>query len=304
MHYLQQYIVEEYIEEYNEGRLSRRDLVKLVTAIAGSAAAASILDAVPVRAEPEPAPSKQATGPGITVSPDDPDITAYPVRVPARDGAQLIGYLSMPKGQGPFPGVLVIHENQGLLEHFRDVTRRFAKAGYASIVIDLLSRQGGAESIAAAIERSSLIGQLPPDQMLSDELQALEYLKNLPRMRPDRIGATGYCFGGGMCWRVAIAAPDLKAAIPYYGAVPPAQDVPRIQAAVLAFYAANDPRINAGIPGIEEAMRRNNKIFEYRIFPNSFHGFFNDTRGETMNLQAARESWEMSLAWFGRYLRS
>lgn len=304
MNYLQQYLVDEYIEEYNEGRLSRRDLARLVTALAGGAAATRILDAIPVHAEDiAAAPRPQATGPGITISPDDPRITAMPVTVPAADGAGLIGYLSMPRGAGPFPGVLVIHENSGLLEHFKDVTRRFATQGYASLTIDLLSRQGGAVNIPDPVQRSTLMGQGNPDQYISDLKQALEYLKNLPRMRPDKIGATGYCFGGGLTWRLATAAPDLDAAVPFYGPNPPLEAVPNIRAAVLAFYGERDPRINAGIPAIEQAMRANSKTFVYKVFPDAFHGFFNDTRGETMNMAAAREAWTMSLEWFGRYLR-
>lgn len=303
MHYLQQYIVDEYIEEYGEGRISRRELVRLVSALAGSAAlAASILDAVPVRADEAAAPLKQATGPGITVSPDDPAITAGPVNVPSVDAGPIFGYLSMPKGQGPFAGVLVIHENAGTAEHFKDITRRFAKAGYASLHLDLLSRRGGTESIPEGPDRSAAIGSIPPDQMISDLKQGLEYLKNLPRMRPDRIGATGYCFGGGLTWRLATAAPDLRAAVPYYGPNPPLEAVPNIRAAVLAFYGEKDPRINAGIPDIEAAMKRTNKTFEYKIFPDAFHGFFNDTRGATMNAAASKESWERSLAWFNRHL--
>src|SRR5262249_48749825 len=159
------------------------------------------------------APKPQATGPFITVSPDDPDITAMRVTVPGLDGFPLAAYISMPRGAGPFPGVLVIHENQGWGEHYRDITRRFAKSGFAALVIALLSRAGGAESIPNAVDRGAAQGNIPADQLVSDLKQGLEYLKNLQRMNPQKIGATGYCFGGGMTWRVALAAPDLDAAV-------------------------------------------------------------------------------------------
>lgn len=305
MNYMQQYLVEEYVEEYEAGRISRRELVRIVSALAGSAAlASSILDAVPVLAEDiDAAPHRQATGPGVTVSPDDPSITAYPVTVPGRDGAALFAYLSTPKGQGPFPGVLVIHENQGMLEHFKDVTRRYAKLGYTALTVDLLSRAGGTDSMPNAVDRAAALGGIPVDQQIQDLLQGLEYLKNLPRMRPNRIGVTGFCYGGGLTWRLATAARDLAAAVPYYGANPPLDQVPNIGAAVFAIYAGLDQRLNAGIPEIERAMRAANKTFEYKIFPNVLHGFFNDTRGETMDLPASREAWSMTLAWFDRYLK-
>src|SRR5438045_4574826 len=120
MNDLQQYLIDEYVEEYHEGRVSRRELVRIVTALAGSAAlSARILDAVPVLAEDvEAAPHRQPAGPGVTVSPDDPAIVVQDVSVPNENGPALNGYLSIPNAAGPFPGVFVVHENAGLLDHF------------------------------------------------------------------------------------------------------------------------------------------------------------------------------------------
>jgi carboxymethylenebutenolidase len=111
----------------------------------------------------------------------------------------------------------------------------------------------------------------------------------------------GFCFGGGVTWLVATQMPELLAAVPFYGPHPPVEDVPNIQAAVLAIYAGNDERINQGIPPIEEAMLANGKIYEKVIYPNTDHAFHNDT-GPRYNAEAAQDAWSRTLAWFDNYV--
>jgi carboxymethylenebutenolidase len=113
----------------------------------------------------------------------------------------------------------------------------------------------------------------------------------------------GFCFGGGITWRVATKTPELRAAVPFYGPNPPLEDVPGIRAAVLAIYGENDANINRGIPAIEEAMKANGKIFEKIIYSNAGHAFHNDT-GANYNPEAARDAWAKTLAWFERYLKA
>ena len=152
-------------------------------------------------------------------------------------------------------------------------------------------------------DRSAAIGQIAPEQLVSDLKDTFEYLKNLPQTIADKIGVTGYCFGGGMTWRAAVSVPDLDAAVPYYGPNPPLDQVPNTRAAVLAFYGEQDARINAGINDIEAAMKAANKTFEYKIMPGALHGFFNDTRPQTYQEAAAKDAWTMTLAWFQKYLK-
>jgi carboxymethylenebutenolidase len=117
----------------------------------------------------------------------------------------------------------------------------------------------------------------------------------------EKVGMVGFCFGGGVTWRIATRMPELLAAVPFYGPHPPLEDVPNIQAAVLAIYGERDTRINQGIPAIEEAMQQHDKTFEKIIYPNADHAFHNDT-SERYNAQAARDAWASTLDWFSRYL--
>jgi carboxymethylenebutenolidase len=129
----------------------------------------------------------------------------------------------------------------------------------------------------------------------------MRFLQEQPGVRGDRIGMTGFCFGGGVTWRCATQLPELGAAVPFYGSGPPLEDVPAIRAPVLAIYGENDQRINSGIPALEEAMKAHGKVFEKIVYPNADHAFFNDT-GTRYNPEAARDAWERMLAWFGKYL--
>ena len=301
MNDMQRYLVDEMVEEYQVGRITRRELLRRATLITGSAAIAATflrdLGPAAAAAAPSPRPPMQD---GVTVSPTDPDLELGPVEFPG-DGAALLGYLARPRGEGPWPAVLLIHENRGLTEHQNDVSRRLAKQGYAALAIDLLSRQGGSASFTDRAQATGMLGQTPPEQMVGDLNAAVAFLQGLPYVQSERIGAMGHCFGGGMTWRLATANPSLRAAVPYYGSNPPLDAVPNIQAAVLAIYASDDPRINAGIPDIERAMLAAGKTFEYVIYPGSSHAFFNDT-GPNYNPDAAREAWARTLDWFGRYL--
>jgi carboxymethylenebutenolidase len=222
------------------------------------------------------------------------------VEFPGNDGATLLGYQAHPTGSGPFAVVLVCHENRGLTPHIQDVTRRLAKAGYAALAVDLLSRQGGVAKFSSD-EVPGALGNTPPEQFIKDFLSGWEYLKSQSYTQPERVGMVGFCFGGGVTWRMATGMPELRAAVPFYGPHPPVEDVPKIQAAVLAIYGGNDTRINAGIPAIEEAMRANHKIFEKQIYEGADHAFHNDT-GTRYQPEAARDAWSRTLAWFGQYL--
>jgi carboxymethylenebutenolidase len=138
---------------------------------------------------------------------------------------------------------------------------------------------------------------------VNDFKSGWQYLQGQSFADADRAGMTGFCFGGGVTWQVAVHMPELLAASPYYGPHPVPSDVPNIQAAVLAIYGGEDSRINSGIPAIEEAMQANNKIYEKIIYPGADHAFHNDT-GSRYNPEAARDAWGRTLAWFEQYVRN
>lgn len=219
------------------------------------------------------------------------------------EGATLMGYLARPTGEGPFPVILVCHENRGLTDHIKDVTRRVAKAGYVGLAVDLLSRQGGTAAVADPAQIPGALGQAPEGQPVQDFQSGLRYAQSQPFVDKAKVGMVGFCYGGGVTWRVATKTSELRAAVPFYGPAPAIADVPGIQAAVLAIYGELDQRINAGIPEIEAAMQQNNKTFEKQIYPGANHAFHNDT-GRNYKPDAAKDAWAKTVAWFDRYVKA
>lgn len=326
LNHLQSYLAQEFVDDYHNGYLTRRELLARVLRIAGGVgSAAAVLLAMgcepttptaptpspkpggPAAPTPAGAPPTSTSGPAsppgasrskLSVKPDDPAITASDVTFPGA-GTTLIGYYAQPKTGGPFPAILVCHENRGLTEHIQDVTRRLAKAGYAALALDLLSRDGG----TSKVNPNEVPGKLTADpaRNVTDFQAAYRYLLTLASVQKANIGMTGFCFGGGITWLVVTAIPELKAAVPFYGPNPPLTDVPKIRAAVLAMYGGEDQRINAGIPAIEEAMKQNGKTYEKIVYPGAGHAFNNDT-GAAWNEPAAYDAWDKALAWFKKYL--
>lgn len=343
---LKQYLIEEFVEDYEHGHMSRRDALKRLTGLVGASAAAALIaacapptapaspvpqatslppalpptavsqataaptlpDAIATAtgATPDPTLTTTATQPvtgavnNVPVSADDPAVKAGDVTFPSQ-GATIMGYLARPSADGTYPAILVCHENRGVTDHIRDVTRRLAKAGYVGLAVDLLSRQGGTAQVDAASVPGAL-GNAAPAQMVGDFAAGLAYLKTQPFVAPGQFGMVGFCFGGGITWRAATQITELRAAVPYYGPNPPLEDVHKIQAAVLGQYGAEDSRIDSGIPAIEKAMKDNNKVFEYVLYPGAGHAFNNDTGGG-YNAQAANQAWSKTLAWFEKYVR-
>lgn len=335
MNLFQKYLLEEFVEDYQEKRISRREALKLIASVAGSVTIAnSILGActpveeatlvanagvgtdesrsnmptnspratMEVTSTSEPAPEVPgtiSTLPHGTVTADDPMVIAMPVEFPGQD-ASLMGYLSRPVSGEPAPVILVCHENRGLTSHIEDVTRRFAKAGYVALAVDLLSRHGGSASLDSS-DIPGLLGSISPEQFVQDFLSGWGWLQDKAFALTERVGMTGFCFGGGVTWQVAVHMEELKAAVPFYGPHPHLSDVPNIQAAVLAIYGERDSRINRGIPAIEEAMQQNDKVYTKIIYPDADHAFFNDT-GSRYNRTAAQDAWAQMLTWFQRYI--
>lgn len=368
---MQLYLVDEFVEDYQEGHLSRREALRRIAAITGSlafatatlaacgtpspsttsataaapiagttaaeatavaTAAAAEATAVasaaateattataPASSAPEAtaattaganttstaasaAPAAGTADPSVSVPANDPAIEARMVTFPG-EGVTLMGYLARPTGDGPFPIILVCHENRGLTDHIQDVTRRVAKAGYVGLAVDLLSRQGGTAAITDPAQIQGALGQAPEGQPVQDFQSGLRYAQSQPFVDKAKAGMVGFCYGGGVTWRVATKTPELRAAVPFYGPPPKIEEVPGIKAAVLAIYGELDQRINQSIPAIEAAMKQNNKVFQKQIYSGANHAFHNDT-GRNYNAAAARDAWAKTLAWFEQYVKS
>jgi len=304
---LKRYLAEEMVEEYEEGRMSRRQMIQTVGRIFGVAVVSpALLTALGCGTpeanveESEAAPVPQSNTDGVTVEPDDPDIEVSEVEVPGEENA-IVAYQALPSGEGPFAAVLLIHENRGLTEHIRDVTRRFAKVGYAGLAVDLLSRVGGTAQFADEAETTTAISELDQDGVISDLRSSVTWLEGQPYVQEGRIGGIGWCWGGGQAWRLATQEPRMRAVVAFYGPNPPLEDVPNIRAAVLGIYGEEDQRIMAQEPELEEALADAGKTYEMRVFEGANHAFFNDT-GQRFDPEAAREAWSDTIDWFGEYL--
>jgi carboxymethylenebutenolidase len=262
--------------------------------------AATATQAVLTTTATAPTPTPIPVAAGVRVPADDPAIESGMVSFPG-DGLTLVGYQAKPKGNGPFPAIIVAHENRGLTDYIMDVTRRLAKAGYVALAVDQLSKQGGTAKVTEA-QIPAALSAASPDELAGYYLSGIKYLQGLPIVNRNQLGMVGFCFGGGMTWLAATKSPDLKAAVPFYGPNPPLEAVPNIKAAVLGLYGGDDQRIDAGIPAIEEAMKKNNKTFEKMIYPGAGHAFHNDT-GRAYNPAAAEDAWKRMLEWFAKYVK-
>jgi carboxymethylenebutenolidase len=332
---LQRYVIEEHFEEYAEGRISRREMLKRVSYITGGVAAsltvlaalgcnvdqprglssgspAALASATPKPPSPQPnvpfaTPPSTATSPtaAVTVKPDDPRLrNANPVSIPSADGkAALLGYEAYP-AQPRGGGVLVMHENTGLTAHIQDVIRRVATAGYVAVGIDLLSRQGGAEKLGAGY--SGALANTTVDQMNADLTTAVGYLqvKAGDGYAPVKVGAVGFCFGGGTTWNLLISGAPLAAAVPFYGPLPSdPSGLAKIKAAVLAIYAEQDTRITASWTAAEEQLKKSGAPYSTKVEPGVGHAFHNDTNGATRYGPAqAQDAWVATIEWFRKYL--
>jgi carboxymethylenebutenolidase len=307
---LERYILDEWTEDYHKGHIPRREFLRRIIVLSGGTAAGlsmlanlGVSASVGEIAEAASAPAPlRAQVPGVTVSPDDLVIDARMVTFPL-GGTTIQAYLVLPRNKPKAPGVSVVHENRGLLEHHKDVTRRLAKAGYAALAVDLASPGGGTDKFTDSAQVTALLARTPPTQLVGMLNTGVRYLQGLQTVRSDRVGAMGFCFGGGMVWRLATQNPELRAAVPFYGPNPPLEDIPQIRAAVLAFYGALDSFVNPGLASIREALDKARVTYEMRIYEGAEHAFFNDT-GARYKADAAKDAWARTLAWFSRWLVS
>ncbi len=254
------------------------------------------------------------------------------------ESGRMPAYLARPQAEGPRPGVVVIHEIFGLVDHTKDIANRFAREGFVAFAPHLFGSPELAQILTQerirkamqvmyrlprrdpelarqAIEQlpepdrtevgrtvQMLLGGLPKDRLTQDLVGAVRYLQSQPFVRKDRIGCVGFCFGGGMSINLACAA-DVAACVIFYGENPtPIEKLAHVQGAVLGLYGGEDTRINAGLDALVRAMAEHKRDFEMRIYPGAPHAFFNDTNPTTFRKEAAADAWDRVLRFYRRTL--
>lgn len=212
-------------------------------------------------------------------------------------------YVARPAQEGRAPAVLVIHENKGLVPYIENVARRLAQRGYVAVAPDLLSRVGGTSSFEGPNDVIKALGEISGDDIVSDIRAVLSQVAELDYVDSERLGILGFCYGGGVAWRVLTKEPRLRAGVPFYGPIPEADAVPGIEAPVLAVYGELDERITSTLPTIQEAMSQHGKTFQPVVLPNAQHAFHNDTNPDRYNAEAAGKAWEEAVQWLDRWLK-
>jgi carboxymethylenebutenolidase len=232
----------------------------------------------------------------------DPRIKIERISYASPQGSGTVrGYLVRPaKASGKLPTVLVVHENRGLNPHIEDITRRLALDNFIAFAPDALTPLGGYPGDEE--QAVALFAKLDQAKTRNDFLAAADYLKKLPDGN-GKVGVVGFCYGGGIANFLATRIPDLAAAVPFYGAQPPAEDVPKIKAPLLIHYAGNDQRIDAGWPAYETALKAAGVRYEEYTYPGVEHGFNNDTTPR-YDAAAAKLAWQRTIDFFNKNLRA
>jgi carboxymethylenebutenolidase len=303
---MQEYLVNEFVDDYNDGLMPRRAMIHRVLRIMGSAAgAATILTSLGVRAEdalatqasPPPSPASSQGSP-LSVAEDDPGVVSKDITFES-GGATISAYEARPNPMpdGAVPLILVCHENRGLTPHIRDIARRITREGYVALAVDLVSRDGGTTAHEEA-DIPDLLTRVDPARHVADFQAAIGTYAGDTTIDAGRIGMTGFCFGGGITWRSATAIAELKAVIPWYGPPPPLDDVPNIEASVLGIYA-EDPGdfANKGRDELDAALAAAGIDYRINIYPGTEHAFNNDT-GPRYNQEQSLAAWRDAMQWF------
>ena len=278
--------------EYQHGEINRRTFLDRAAkfAVGGLTVAAIFESLAPNYAWAQQVPKDDAR---IT--------TSYETVQSPQGNGSIKGYFARPaKPAGKIPAVLVIHENRGLNPYIEDVARRFAVANFVAFAPDGLTSVGGfpGNDEQGAVKFREVNGP----KMFEDFVASAVWLKARPESN-GRLGAVGFCFGGGIVNQLAVRLPDLGAGAPFYGRQPGADDVPKIKAPLMLHYAGNDQGVNAGIPAFEAALKSNNKKYELFMYDGTQHGFHNDTTPR-YDEAAAKLAWSRTLEFFNKTLRS
>jgi carboxymethylenebutenolidase len=276
---------------YIHGMIGRRDFLDGAAKFAaGGFTAAAMLESL----RPNYAFAQQ-------VAKDDPRIKTEYLTYPSPQGSGTMrGYFARPANpSGKLPGVVVYHENRGLTPHIEDIARRLAVANFLAFAPDALTPLGGFPGDEE--KAAQLFGQLDPAKRNEDLIAAAAYLKSRPECT-GKIGAVGFCIGGTIVNMLAVRMPDLAAAVPFYGGQPSAADTAKIKAPLLIQYAGLDDRLNAGWPAFETELKANGVKYQMYTYPNTNHGFHNDTTPR-YDEAAAKLAWSRTIAFFNENLR-
>ena len=274
--------------------VTRREFLEKSVLVTGGLAAGLVIDPlVPVISH------------AAQVDANDSDLISTEIKYASADGTAIGGYLTRPKGDTSRPAVVVIHGWDGISDHTRDVGRRFAKAGYAALVPDLLSRQGGTSSFASRDAAIAAGRKLDDDTLTKDLTGGINYLKGRSFVGANKVGIIGFCWGGGKALLFTTRSKDLAASVIYYGSNPRnLEDVKNITAPVLGQYGGADEPITSAVPQLEEAMKKYGKSFDYKIYPGAPHSFNSDTSPSSYREDAAKEAWARTLEFFEKHLQS
>ena len=279
-------------DQYVHGGIDHRGFLDRAAKFAvGGMTAAMLLDALsPKFAEAQ------------VVAKDDPRLRAEMLEYPSPQGSGTMkGYLVRPvKPEGKLPGIVVVHENRGLNPHIEDVARRLALENFVTFAPDALAPLGGYPA-GGEDEARQLFAKLDQAKTREDMVAAAAWLKARPE-GTGKVGAVGFCWGGGIVNLLATRVPDLAAAVPFYGNTPPADDVPKIKAPLLIHYAENDARINAMWPAYEAALKAAHLPYTMYMYPGTQHGFNNNTTPR-FDEAAAKLAWQRTVEFFNQHLR-
>ncbi|MFC3880610.1 dienelactone hydrolase family protein [Algoriphagus namhaensis] len=272
-------------DAYTHNKIDRRTFVEKLSAYAvGGITVASLMSAM--------MPNYVDTQ---TISPNDERIDSdYIMYNSPKGGGEIKALLSVPKGSGKKPGIVVVHENRGLNPYIENTGRQAAVDGFISIAPDALTPLGGYPGNDD--EGREMQRKRDRYEMLEDFMAAFEYLKNHPDCN-GKVGVVGFCFGGWISNMMAVRLPDLGASVPYYGGQPTAEEAAQIKAPLRLQYAGLDTRVNEGWPAYEEALKANGIDYEAYFYPDTNHGFHNNTTPR-YDEEAAKLSWERSINFF------
>ncbi|MEQ9167598.1 MAG: dienelactone hydrolase family protein [Fulvivirga sp.] len=277
-------------DAYAHNNMSKREFIKKLSAYAvGGLTVSSLMSFV--------MPNYKDT---IQIQEDDPKLKTEFINYDSpKGGGSIKAQLSRPAdASGKLPGIVVVHENRGLNPYIADVGRRAALAGFISIAPDALTPLGGYpgnDDDGREMQRKR-----DRNEMLEDFIAAFEYLKTHPECTGN-IGVVGFCFGGWISNMMAVKVPELKAAVPFYGGQPDAEEVPKIKAPLQLHFGGLDERVNAGWPAYEEALKANNKEYEAYIYEGANHGFHNDSTGR-YDPEDAKLAWSRTIEFFKKNL--
>lgn len=288
----QQREIAEIVAAYENRGLNRRDFLTRLIAVTGSMAAAHLLLES----------SGLAQTVISTIESQQSQVNSETVRYPSSPNVKIICSLNVPQAKGKFPAVIVIHENRGLNDHTRDVARRFAAAGFVALAPDLLSRQGGTGSMQTPDKAREALGKLTAEDAFTDLEAGLSFLNQHKQINKGKLGSVGFCWGGARSFLLAADSKLLKAAVVFYGSAPSAEKLTQVRVPVLGLYGETDERITSKVPEVAEALKKNNKQFEYKIYPKAGHAFFNDM-GERYQKEGAEDAWTQTLTFLRAKLK-